>query len=486
MRESEAYPELYQESAARKTKDKAVNILQGRCVGGGTTVNWTSSFRTPAVTLRHWASQYGLAGFGVADMAPWFARMEQRLEIAPWDVPPNANNEALARGAAKLGIASGLIRRNVRGCWNLGYCGMGCPINAKLAMLVTTIPGALERGATLVTRARAQKFVLEGDRVTRLDVVAMDAAGVDPTARRVTVRARAFVAAAGAIGTPALLLRSGTPDPHGVLGKRTFLHPVLVCAARMPERIDPYYGAPQSVYSDHFLDTMPPEGPMGYKLEAPPVHPILGAITLPGYGAAHAAWMRDLPHMHVLLALTRDGFHPESPGGTVALRSDGTPVLDYPLNAYFFDAARARVPDHGRTAVRRRRDAGDAGSRRRRRVLVLGAGARRHRRVRARATGHAGGVGARDGRRSAGPGPQARGGRSDRAPSPARQPARAGRLAVSHLGRRQSAAVDLRAVGTPRRRPRRVARTQALTSSRRCRTVSSASGERGAPLGCLL
>jgi len=340
MRESEAYPELYQESAARKTKDKAINILQGRCVGGGTTVNWTSSFRTPAVTLRHWAAEYGLAGFGVADMAPWFARMEQRLEIAPWDVPPNANNEALARGAAKLGIASGLIRRNVRGCWNLGYCGMGCPINAKLAMLVTTIPGALERGATLVTRARAQKFVLEGDRVTRLDVVAMDAAGVDPTARRITVRARAFVAAAGAIGTPALLLRSGTPDPHGVLGKRTFLHPVLVCAARMPERIDPYYGAPQSVYSDHFLDTMPPEGPMGYKLEAPPVHPILGAITLPGYGAAHAAWMRDLPHMQVLLALTRDGFHPESPGGTVSLRRDGTPVLDYPLNAYFFDAAR--------------------------------------------------------------------------------------------------------------------------------------------------
>jgi choline dehydrogenase-like flavoprotein len=340
MRESEAYPELYQESAARKTKDKAVNILQGRCVGGGTTVNWTSSFRTPEVTLRHWASRHGLAGFGAADMAPWFERMERRLEVAPWDVPPNANNEALARGAAKLGISSGLIRRNVRGCWNLGYCGMGCPTNAKLSMLVTTIPGALEQGATLVTRARAQNFALEGDRVTRLDVVAMDAAGVHPTARRVTVRARAFVAAAGAIGTPALLLRSGAPDPYGVLGKRTFLHPVLVCAARMPERIDPYHGAPQTVYSDHFIDTLPPEGPMGYKLEAPPVHPILGAITLPGYGAEHAAWMRDLPHMHVLLALTRDGFHPDSPGGSVGLRGDGTPVLDYPLNAYFFDAAR--------------------------------------------------------------------------------------------------------------------------------------------------
>jgi choline dehydrogenase-like flavoprotein len=340
MRESEAYPELYQESAARKTKDKAINILQGRCVGGGTTVNWTSSFRTPEVTLRHWATEFGIKGFGVADMAPWFARMERRLEIAPWDVPPNANNEALARGAAKIGIASGLIRRNVRGCWNLGYCGMGCPVNAKLSMLVTTVPAALQLGATLVTRARAQKFVLERDRVVQLEAVAMDAAGVQPTARRITVRARAFVSAAGAIGTPALLLRSGVPDPHGILGRRTFLHPTLVSAALMPERIDPYYGAPQSVYSDHFLDTMPPEGPMGYKIEAPPVHPILGAITLPGYGAAHAAWMRDLPHLQVLLSLTRDGFHPDSPGGTVALRSDGTPVLDYPLNTYVFDAVR--------------------------------------------------------------------------------------------------------------------------------------------------
>ena len=40
QRESDAYPSLYQESAARKTADKAINILQGRCVGGSTTVNW--------------------------------------------------------------------------------------------------------------------------------------------------------------------------------------------------------------------------------------------------------------------------------------------------------------------------------------------------------------------------------------------------------------------------------------------------------------
>jgi choline dehydrogenase-like flavoprotein len=123
MRESEAYPALYQESAARKTHDKAIGILQGRCVGGGTTVNWTSAFRTPETTLAYWRRAFGLEGFGSDDLAPWFARMEARLVIAPWDVPPNANNEALARGTARLGIKAVAIRRNVKSCWNLGYCG---------------------------------------------------------------------------------------------------------------------------------------------------------------------------------------------------------------------------------------------------------------------------------------------------------------------------------------------------------------------------
>jgi choline dehydrogenase-like flavoprotein len=273
-------------------------------------------------------------------MAPWFARMEARLSIAPWDVAPNANNEALARGARKIGITAATIRRNVKGCANLGYCGMGCPTNAKQSMLITTIPGALAKGATLVTRVRAQRLVMTNGRVTELEAFAMDADGVAPTARKVTVRARAFVAAAGAIGTPALLLRSGTPDPHALVGKRTFLHPSVVSAALMPERVDGFAGAPQSVYSDHFLDTQPIDGPMGYKLEAPPLHPILTATTLPDDGIRHAQWMRDFRNMQVLIALLRDGFNPGSVGGTVRLRDDGTPVLDYPLGAFLWEGAR--------------------------------------------------------------------------------------------------------------------------------------------------
>ncbi|HEX8806020.1 MAG TPA: GMC family oxidoreductase N-terminal domain-containing protein, partial [Candidatus Aquilonibacter sp.] len=77
MLEREAYPQLYQESAGRRTKDKGIVILQGRTVGGSTTVNWTSSFRTPPQTLAYWNEQYGLRDYTVDALAPWFARMER-------------------------------------------------------------------------------------------------------------------------------------------------------------------------------------------------------------------------------------------------------------------------------------------------------------------------------------------------------------------------------------------------------------------------
>jgi choline dehydrogenase-like flavoprotein len=340
MLEREAYPQLYQESAARKTRDKAINILQGRCVGGGTTVNWTSSFRTPSTTLAHWSRSFGIAGFSDADLAPWFERVERRLNITPWEVAPNENNDVLRRGAQALGIPVATIRRNVKGCWNIGYCGVGCPTDAKQSMLVTAIPAALTKGATLLTRTRAWKLDHSDGHVTALNCVGLDARGTDPGPRRIVVRARTFIAAGGAIGTPALLLRSRVPDPEGLVGKRTFLHPTVVSAALMPHRVDGYAGAPQTVYSDHFLDSLPVDGPIGYKLEAPPLHPVLVATTLCGDGAAHARWMRELPRMQVLIALMRDGFHAKSEGGTVFLQDDGTPSLDYPLNDYFWDGAR--------------------------------------------------------------------------------------------------------------------------------------------------
>ena len=340
MREADAYPTLYQESAARKTKDKAINILQGRTVGGSTTVNWTSSFRTPTPTLDYWQKHFGLSSYTAEVLAPWFLMMEQRLSVSTWLTPPNENNDLLKRGAAKLGIPAAAIMRNVKGCWNLGYCGMGCPTNAKQSMLVTTIPAALDLGATLLTHARAERLVIKGDKVDSLVCTALDASGVAPTGHTVTVRAKHFVVAGGAINSPALLMRSHAPDPHGLLGTRTFLHPTVISAGIFKQRVDGFAGAPQTIYSDHFLDTQAIDGPIGYKLEAPPLHPLLLSTTLAGYGRAHADTMAQFPHVHALLALLRDGFNDASRGGAVSLSGTGSALLEYPITQFVWDGVK--------------------------------------------------------------------------------------------------------------------------------------------------
>ncbi|MGA4474817.1 GMC family oxidoreductase N-terminal domain-containing protein [Ectopseudomonas chengduensis] len=340
MQEADAYPTLYQEGIGRMSKDGAITILQGRAVGGTTLINWTSSFRTPPQTLAHWAEVHGVKGHDVESMAPWFEKMEQRLGVAPWAVPPNANNEVLRSGCDKLGYHWAPIPRNVRGCWNLGYCGMGCPTNAKQSMLVTTIPATLDAGGELLYLARADKLLIEGDQVVGIDCLGMDERCVAPNGKRIRVKARHYVLAGGGINTPGILLRSNAPDPHQRVGRRTYLHLVNFSAAQFEQVINPFYGAPQSVYSDHFQWDDGTRGRLSYKLEVPPLQPALTATLLGDFGRENALRMAQLPHTNVMLALLRDGFHEDSAEGRVELRGDGSPVLDYQMTDYTWDGVR--------------------------------------------------------------------------------------------------------------------------------------------------
>lgn len=344
MDESRAYADLYQEGAGRTTSDGAINVLQGRSVGGTTTVNWTSSFRTPPETLRHWAEVHGVTDASPETLAPWFARMEQRLGIAPWGAAPNANNAVLKRGCDALGWESHVIPRNVKGCWDSGYCGLGCPVNAKQSMLVSTIPSALKLGAELIHHLRVQRVIFEKDQVTGVDCIALDPAlCVKPTGVRVQVRARHYILAGGAINNPALLLHSQAPDPYDNLGKRTCIHPVVMTLAQMPEKVDGYYGAPQSVASDEFQWKYDTASAPGFKMEAAPVYPTLSSTIFMRHGPQLAAEMRQLPNIQAMLALMRDGFHVDSPGGQVRVDPAGMPMLDYDMSNYLWRGARTAL-----------------------------------------------------------------------------------------------------------------------------------------------
>jgi choline dehydrogenase-like flavoprotein len=266
--------------------------------------------------------------------------MEKRLNIHKWPQAPNNNNAMLQRASEKLGYPWATIRRNVRGCLNLGYCGLGCPVDAKQSMLVTTIPGALDNKAKLIHHARAVRVLREGDVVKGVEAEALTPNVRGTTGKTITVRATRTILAGGAINTPAVLLRSDAPDPHGRIGKRTFLHPTTLTMGIYEESIDPFYGAPQSIYSDHFQWQNVDTGPVGFKLEVPPLQPAFAAGFYAAAGEEITRSMDKLNHTQCMIALMRDGFHEDSQGGAVEIDDKGQPIVDYPINDYLLEGVR--------------------------------------------------------------------------------------------------------------------------------------------------
>ena len=329
LQEGTAYPRLYQDRGTRATADMAITVLQGRNVGGSTTVNWTTCYRTPDRILAHWRDRHGVP-IDSAGLAPHFDAVEQRLSIATWpETNANRNNQALLRGARTLGWQADATKRNVKGCANSGYCGVGCPVDGKQAMHVTYLRDLVAAGGKIVADCRADRVAMsaDGSRARGVECVALDRETGRATGATLTIEAKVVVAAGGAINTPALLLRSGLRD--GPVGKRTFLHPVVGMAGVYADKIDGFFGAPQSAASHQFIDRGPDK--MGFFLEAAPVQPMLIAFASNQFGSVLQSTMAKLPNLSVLIGLAVDGLLPNDEGGTVEVQDNGRIIVDYPI-----------------------------------------------------------------------------------------------------------------------------------------------------------
>ncbi len=339
MDEGRALRDRYQESGTRSTDDLAISILQGACVGGGTTVNWTTCFRTPDRILSHWANHHGLSTFTPELLAPHFEAVEKRLNIHAWPAAMmNANNRVIAEGAKALGWEAKSLKRNVKACVNSGYCGMGCPANAKQGMLLTYLPDALKRGMILFADTRADRIVHQNGRVSEVLATVWSPTEKRPTETKIRVRPKVCVSACGAINGPALFLRSAL-NQSGKVGHRTMLHPVVGVASTFAHEIKGWSGAPQSAGSHQFIDRGADQ--VGFFIETAPTHPVLAAIASPSFGAEQQNFMTDLKHTAFIIAISVDGLIPTVPGGIISLKSDGRIGIDYPVSARLADAFKA-------------------------------------------------------------------------------------------------------------------------------------------------
>ncbi|HEY1331251.1 MAG TPA: GMC family oxidoreductase, partial [Actinomycetota bacterium] len=333
--EAGAYARMYEGSAALATVDHSVGLLAGTCLGGGTVVNYSTSFRTPDEVRREWTGM-GAHEFASAEFDASLDAVCERLGVNLDHNRASSRERIMRRGLDALGWHVDAMPRNVIGCEQgrvCGSCGLGCRIGAKQSAVKTWLADAEAAGARIFVRTRVERVVVRH----------AGARGVEARTRdghRVTVRARAVVAAAGALHTPALLRRSGLTNPN--IGRHLRLHPVTAVFGVFDEEVRPWEGTMQALYSDQHRDL---HDGYGVKYETAPVHPGLAAGFLPWRGAReHAELMAALPHVVGIGALLRD-----RDGGEVRVGRDGHPVAAYALSA--FDLGHVRTGVEGAARI---------------------------------------------------------------------------------------------------------------------------------------
>ncbi len=312
-RELAGYAALLMDRGIASTSDRAISLLAGSAVGGGTVVNWNTSLRLPSLVREEWR------GAGIDDLDEHYDAVCERIDVDTDESPRNGPNAVLERGLRALGLASATIARNVSGCVTgpgvpgCGPCTFGCRRGAKCSTLRTYLADACARGAEILHACDARRIETRSGRVT--GVVARVDGG------ELLVRAPLVALAGGAIQSPALLLRSGIATAQA--GRHLHLHPVSVTAGIYDDDLGGVWsGVPQSVVSEEFAER---ESGHGFRIEIPQAHPGFLAAAFPWWGSAsHRALAEQARHIAPFIAIVRDATE-----GRVQVDRDGEPIIDY-------------------------------------------------------------------------------------------------------------------------------------------------------------
>jgi long-chain-alcohol oxidase len=324
--ELDGYVKLYLGGGGVPTPDQSIGLLAGFCLGGGTTVNYTWCFRPPDHVLDDWQDRFGLEDWAGRDFDDSLDAVWDRIGVNSENSMPSLRDERFREGLAKLGWDSQVMQRNAVGCTEeiCGQCHYGCPLGAKQSTFNTWLQDAFDAGARIVVNAPVEKVLIDGGEAKGVEATTADG-------HKLTVRARAVAAAAGALNTPALLIRSGLDNPN--VGKNLMIHPVLLVWAMFEQEILPWTGVFGSTFCDEFLDMG--EG-YGVKYMHASAHPSDLAVFAPWRGASdHAELMHSLRYTggFGILQRARDA-------GEVVVGSDGLPAPVWNLSDFDRDVMR--------------------------------------------------------------------------------------------------------------------------------------------------
>ncbi len=325
----------YYMGAPNATHDQSVSLIAGACLGGGTVINYSTSFRTPDEVRSEWAG-HGVPAFTSEQYTSSLDAVCERLGVSQEYNQPSTREQKLQQGCVELGWHVDAMPRGVRLCAEgreCGYCGLGCRVGAKQSVVKTWLADAHRAGTRLIVRTRIDRVLVQRGAAAGVQGRTVDG-------HSVRIRARAVIAACGAIHTPALLRRSGLQNPN--IGRHLHLHPATAVWGVFDEELKPWEGVMQALYSDQHRDL---DNGYGLKYETAANHPHLFLQFAPWRGAReHFRLIQGLTGSVPIGVLLRD-----RDGGEVRVGRDGEPVVRYKLSDY--DAGHIRTGIDGAAQI---------------------------------------------------------------------------------------------------------------------------------------
>jgi len=318
-----AYEKLYRAGGVAQTANGSLVLMTGSNLGGGSTVNWTNCLRTTDWVRDEWEHEHGLEGLAGLEYDGHLDAVWDRLAVNDKCSDFNGPSLRMKDGCDRLGWDFRTITRNAdRDRYDAdlaGLMGFGDVTGAKLGTLKTYLQDAADAGARFVVNCNVDRVLMENGR----------AAGVEGTYRddegriaSVVVRAPTVVLAAGALDTPAVLLRSGIGGPAA--GDYLRLHPASAMPAVYDDPQKAWWGAPQTALSAEFANV---EDGYGFLIETAHASPAVTGSSVPWVtGQQHKEYMAQAPVTSSLVMLIRDRGH-----GRVTIDGAGNPVHSYDL-----------------------------------------------------------------------------------------------------------------------------------------------------------
>ena len=312
-REVEMAKALYEDGGGVLTAEQTMTLAFGSAYGGSTVVYTGTSLLPPERVLQRWS----VPGLTFADVEQRARKYMAENNVHLLDEALlNENNRLFVEGCQRLHYRVQQFPVNLKGCRGSSLCNLGCPNQAKQGTHRVQLPQAERNGVEVVTRCDVLR--IEDKKVfARVSERPKDGKGEpsawEPGEHQIDVKL--VVVCAGAVNSPALLLRSGFGRSLPRLGHGFTCHPAIIMVAEHD-----FVGHPKSFYLDQFAESD------HFLLETCMYFPFTTAKATAGFGEEHNRMMRAFPRLQMILVLACDEVDDHN---RVTVDGDGRPVVHY-------------------------------------------------------------------------------------------------------------------------------------------------------------